>query len=193
MRRSFVALTASCALSLTAASPSHAQANAAAKRASNTSAFAVGYTDIGPTLGLGGLGSAGLSFGGRFERGVKALPDLGNGVLGFQVSVDYYSYNNRFVGTDFGFSFIPIGATANYHFALASKKVDPFIGAGLGFLVASTSYDGSDDGSYNSGLYFIGRAGVRYFWKPNMASYADLGAGAATLNVGLMFGVGGNK
>ena len=189
MRRSFVALTALCALSLTAASPSHAQAKAAAKRASNSSAFSVGYTDVGPTLGLGGLGSAGISFGGRFERGLKALPDLGNGVLGFQVSVDYYSYNNRFGGTDYGFSFIPIGATANYHFALENKKVDPFIGAGLGFLVTNTSYVGS----YNSGLYFIGRAGVRYFWKPNMALYADLGAGAATLNAGLMFGVGGNK
>ena len=189
MRRSFVALTALCALSLTAASPSHAQANAAAKRPSNSSAFSVGYTDVGPTLGLGGLGSAGLSFGGRFERGLKALPDLGNGVLGFQVSVDYYSYNQNIGTFDYGYSFIPIGATANYHFALVNKKVDPFVGAGLGYLVANVT----NGGSFYSGLYFIGRAGVRYFWKPNMALYADLGAGAATLNAGLMFGLGGSK
>jgi hypothetical protein len=39
----------------------------------------------------------------------------------------------------------------------------------------------------NSALYFIGRAGIRYFYKPNMALYADAGAGAATLNVGVTF------
>ena len=36
--------------------------------------FSAGYTDIGPTLGIGNLGSASASFGGRFEHAIKPLP-----------------------------------------------------------------------------------------------------------------------
>src|SRR6185437_8037407 len=54
--------------------------------------FNVGYTDVGPTFGLGGLNAgANAAFGGRFEHGLKALPDMGNGMLGIQVAADYYS------------------------------------------------------------------------------------------------------
>jgi hypothetical protein len=42
-------------------------------------------------------------------------------------------------------------------------------------------------GDFSSGIYFIGKAGARYFFNPKMAAYGDVGAGAATLNLGLMF------
>jgi hypothetical protein len=147
-----------------------------------------GYTDVGVTVGLGNIGSAGIAFGGRFEHIFKELPDLGNGLLGIGVSADYYTYSNY---TYFDWKYIPIGATANYHFKLDNKKWDAFLGAGLGYQVISCSYTGPG-GNYvdvcsNSALYFIGRAGGRYFYKPNMAIYADAGAGAATINVGLTF------
>ena len=153
--------------------------------AQGTQIFKKGYTDIGVTVGLGGLGDAGVAFGGRFERAIKALPDLGNGTLGIGVSADVYSYSNRL----FTYRFIPIGVTGNYHFNLENKKIVPFIGAGLGFQVTSCDYKGTGNLNLcdNSAIYFIGRAGARYFVKENLALYADVGAGAATLNIGVTF------
>lgn len=147
--------------------------------------FGLGYTDIGPAVGLGNIGGAGASFGGRLEHAIKALPDMGNGILGLEASFDYYSWSNRSAS----FRYIPIGVTANYHFKVSEPKFDPFLGAGLGYQMISCDLKGSGLGDLcsNSALYFIGRAGARYFFKPGMAGYADVGAGAATLSIGLMF------
>jgi hypothetical protein len=147
-----------------------------------------GYSDVGVVLGFGNVGGANIAFGGRYENVFKALPDLGNGLLGIEVSADVYSYSNSV----YSFRYIPVGATANYHFHIDPKnKVDLFLGAGLGFLASSCSYKGDGGingcGGYGSNLYFIGRAGGRYFFTPSLAAYADLGAGAATINLGLAF------
>jgi hypothetical protein len=158
----------------------------AAQPASAQEGFQVGYTDIGPTIGLGGIGSASLAIGGRFERGIKTMPDLGNGIIGVMVGADYYSWSSF----GFSYSYIPVGATANYHFKLENNnKIDPFLGLGLGFQIYSCSYEGigGDLCSGSSALYFIGRAGARYFLNEKLALYADAGAGAATLSVGATF------
>jgi hypothetical protein len=145
--------------------------------------FAVGHTDIGPVIGLGGIGSASVSIGGRFETGIKALPEMGNGVLGIEASIDWWHYS-----TGYGdWSWFPISATANYHFHVEGGKIDPFLGLGLGLWIVSAPDCGPIKCNYNSGVYFVGRAGARYFFAPAMALYADVGAGASTLNVGLMF------
>jgi hypothetical protein len=128
-----------------------------------------------------------VAFGGRFERGLKRLPEFGNGVLGIEASVDIWNYNNRFGTQDFDFRYIALGVTANYHFQVKSNpKVDPFLGLGLGNFIVDTDFAGD----YSTGIYFIGRAGIRYFYKPRLALYADAGAGASTLNVGVTFGIG---
>jgi len=157
--------------------------------------FIVGHADVGPTLGLGGIGDASLSIGGRFEQGIKQFPNARNGVLGIGVSVDYYHYDDPFLNSNYGFKYIPIAVTANYHFRLDNAKIDPFVGAGLGYLHASFDLDCSalglpsscDDSFDSGGVYFVGHAGIRYFWQPSAALYADVGAGAATLNVGVVF------
>jgi hypothetical protein len=155
---------------------------------STTRAYNVGQMDIGPTLGLGGIGAASFSIGGRFEKAIKALPEMGDGVLGIGVSADWYNYNDNFVGTDYDFTYIPIAATANYHIKIENNsKFDPFVGLGLGYLIVDTPYTGS----YSSGIYFVGRLGARYFMTPKMALYGDVGAGAATLNVGVTFKLAG--
>ncbi|MCC7054159.1 MAG: hypothetical protein IT355_12915 [Gemmatimonadaceae bacterium] len=144
----------------------------------------LGYSDVGGVVGLGNIGSASISFGGRYERVFKSLPDLGDGLLGIGVSADVYSWS----AGSASFRYIPIGATANYHFKIdPKKKLDAFLGAGLGFQVVSCDFPGSSIGcsGFNSGVYFIGRAGGRYFLTPRTSVYADAGAGAATLNVGL--------
>jgi len=150
--------------------------------------FAPGYTGIGPTIGLGNVGSASIAIGGRLEHGIKTLPDLGGGTLAVEFSVDFYSWNCGTVGYTCHVKYIPFGATANYHFVIEdNEKWDPFLGLGLGFETVSCSYSGAGACGYSSGLYVIGRAGARYFFQPRTALYADLGAGAATLNVGIQF------
>jgi hypothetical protein len=151
--------------------------------------LSVGYTDIGAVIGLGNIGDAGIAIGGRFERVIREVPSLGTGTIGIQIAADVYSYDYGF-NTDYSFRYIPIGATANYHFNLENKKLVPFVGVGLGYTVISCSYDDAVPGfdiCPNSGLYFIGKAGARYFFQDNLALYGDVGAGAATLNVGLTF------
>jgi hypothetical protein len=145
--------------------------------------FVAGYTDIGPTVGIGGIGSASVSLGARFERGIKVLPDLGNGVIGVMAGADYYTWS----GAGYSWSYIPVGATANYHFRFeGNEKIDPFVGLGLGYRIISCNFDfGLADLCRNGALYVIGRAGGRYFLNEKMALYADVGAGAATLNLGL--------
>ncbi len=159
----------------------------AASAAQVSAQVSKGYTDVGVVVGIGNLGSASASFGGRFEHIFKVLPDLGNGLLGIGVSADYYSYSS---GSNYSFKYIPIGATMNYHFKLENTKFDPFIGAGLGYQIINCSYSGigiTANLCGNSAIYFIGRAGGRYFFTPSVAAYADVGAGAATLNLGVTF------
>jgi hypothetical protein len=146
--------------------------------------FTMDYMDVGPTIGLGSIGSASLAIGGRLEKAFMTLPDLGDGIIGIQAAVDYYSWS----GAGYSWSYIPIGVTGNYHFVLENKKIDPFLGLGLGYTIISCNYDfGSGDLCGNSTIYFIGRAGGRYFFADRLAGYADVGAGAALLNIGIMF------
>jgi len=179
-----------------AAAVSQATKPAPARAAASTTTdegFRVGYTDVGPVLGLGGLAGAGAGFGGRFETAFKDLPNLGNGVLGIGVGVDYFHWSNDLLGTGYSFSYIPISVTANYHFQLKNKKIDPFLGLGLGDLIVHTSCDFAGCGGAASGIYFVGHAGIRYFWRPTTALYVDAGAGAGSLHVGLMFKMKGKK
>ena len=151
--------------------------------------FRVGYTDVGPVIGLGGIGGASVSIGGRFERGIKALPEMGNGVLGIEASIDWWQYS-----TSFGdWRYIPISVTGNYHFQVEGGKWDPFLGLGLGMWIVDAPDCGPVDCDYSSGIYFVGRAGVRYFFAPAMALYADVGAGPSTFNVGVTFKLSGGQ
>jgi hypothetical protein len=161
---------------------------AGAQSKGGTPIFGMGYTDVGAVIGVGGVGSASASFGARFEHAIKPLPELGGGMLGIQAAFDYYSWSSNFVGYNWSYKYIPIGVTANYHFKLDEPKIDPFVGLGLGYNVVSCSFTGSTntDCGYSSGIYFIGRAGARYFFSPKMAVYGDVGAGGATLNLGVM-------
>lgn len=158
---------------------------------------AIGYTDVGPVVGLGGIQGAGFSLGGRFEKIIKALPDMGDGLLGIQVGVDWYSWDWAYIGGSSGITYIPIGVTGNYHFKMENKKIDPFLGAGLGYEIVNAScvYQGVDycGTAYSSAIYFITKAGIRYFMNSNMTLYADVGVGGATLNAGLMWKMGGGS
>ena len=155
--------------------------------------ISLGYTDLGVVVGLGGLNGANIAFGGRFERIFKALPDMADGLLGLQVGVDWWSWNYAyFPGNHARVSYVPIGVTANYHFKMMDKRFDPFLGAGLGYEIvnvnASCVYQNVDYcRSYSSDLYVVIKGGIRYFMSSATALYADVGVGAATLNLGATF------
>lgn len=137
-------------------------------------------------MGLGGIGEAALAFGVRFEHGFRDVPDLGDGVIGIQAGLDYYSYTVT-TGGDYKSTYIPVGATANYHFNTENDRIDPFFGLGFGYSILSCEYPGTGvDRCGNSAVYLIGRADMRYFIE-RLALYADIGAGAATLHAGVMF------
>ena len=61
----------------------------------------------------------------------------------------------------------------------ASDKLDPYIGAGLGYL----SWPGTGFGT--SGVFFQGHIGARYYFADNLAAVAEVGAGAAALKLGI--------
>jgi hypothetical protein len=147
--------------------------------------FTPGYTDIGPVIGIGGLGEASVSVGARFEHGIERLPDLGDGVLSFAASIDHYSFNQFCPGC--GYSYTPVGATINYHVRLDDRRWDPFLGIGLGDYFVASPANCPGCGSVSSGVYLIGRLGLRYFMQPNLAFYADVGSGAGALHLGVMF------
>jgi hypothetical protein len=176
-------------LALATACLATAAASAAAQ--AKGGGFSPGYTDIGAVVGIGGLNGASASFGGRFEHAIKSLPDLGNGTLSIQAGAEWYSWSyNPVPGYSWSVSYIPIFGTLNYHFKLDDPKWDPFIGAGLGYYIVNCSSSGvgfNGACSFSSSLYFVGRAGGRYFFNPKMALYADVGAGGAAVNVGLTF------
>lgn len=174
-----------CALSIAGASVASAQ----------DEGFKVTTTDIGAVIGVGGVSGAGVGFGGRFEKGFKELPDLRNGVLGIGVGVDYYSFSTSFLNfSGYDYKLIPISVTVNYHFQLDNKKIDPFVGLGLGYEYYSVSGPACTIGgidycknAYSSGVYFAGRAGLRYYWQPKLALYADVGSGAGSLHLGITY------
>lgn len=148
---------------------------------------------LGPVLGFGNVGDANMSFGGRFEKGIKELPNLGNGVLSIEASFDYYSWkygaSNAYKWTN-----IPISGTLNYHINTKSEKWGAFVGAGLGYENWSADCPSSAgnlcSGSYSSGIYFVGRLGGTYAIAKTLQIYADAGAGAATISAGVMFNFG---
>lgn len=150
---------------------------------------------IGPVIGLGGIGDAGISFGGRLEKGLKELPNLGNGILSIEGGADYYSWNYG-VGNGYKWSNLAISGTVNYHINTKSEKFGVFVGAGLGYENWSASCPSSVGnlcgGTYSSGIYFVGRLGGTYALAKALQLYAEAGAGAATLNAGVMFNFGGN-
>jgi hypothetical protein len=144
--------------------------------------FTPHFVDVGPVIGLGAIGGAGVSIGGRFEFAIKQLPNLANGILSIGGGLDHYSYDDF----GFGFSYTPIGVTVNYHYPLENRKLDPFAGVGVGDYIVTTPSN-CPGCSFNSGIYPILRVGVRYFWQPNLALYADAGSGAGALHVGVMW------
>lgn len=139
-------------------------------------------------VGLNSYYGGGLPIGAAFEVGVTDEISVG-------AQVDYYTwnYNYGFGAGDWRYTFIPIALRGSYHvnelLNLGNDKIDLYGGAQLGYIISRYTYDGPGgqffDNSYGNRALFGIHLGGRYYFKPNLAAFTELGYGIATLKLGV--------
>ncbi len=97
-----------------------------------------------------------------------------------------------YIATGFGtvannnFASFSFGIVGYYHFnkLIPIDKMDVYAGAGAGF--RSVSFDKATINSSTSDAILIARVGIRYYFKPKLAAYAETGHdGMSTVNLGV--------
>ena len=156
-----------------------AGATRGAPRAPEARKFVAGDWYLSPRVWLGGVEEDAKAFGVSVERAIKAPDDEGDGVWALGASFDRYSYT--FAGI-IDVSVIPIAAMLTYHVALDNPRIDPYVGAGLGYYIVSASADGVDAVSQST-TFFQSQLGVRYFLTDVVAVGAHIGTGIGSMAV----------
>jgi hypothetical protein len=142
--------------------------------------------DARTRLGISGT----LSLGAGGEILVTERGRVGPGAIGVGAAADIYRYGERY-GTlgDWSVTVVPVGAYANYHFPLADRRFDPYVGLGLGYAVVSARARVAGGGAGASGRasepFTFGHLGARYFVGPRFAVQAQTGWGLGGLSVGV--------
>jgi len=150
--------------------------------------FRNGRTYVSPRVGVGLYGTA--SVGGEFEIPITRPAQPTSGIIGVGAGLDYYGYSESAGGFSASSHVIPISVFGNYHFrkVFRDHRWDPYLGLGLGYYIItwSSNVPGfTDSGFRQGGLFVIGRAGLRYFFSPNLAVHLQAGAGFAPLSLGV--------
>lgn len=136
-------------------------------------------------IGLGTYGAGGIGLGGSFEYGIHEAISVG-ALAGFSGRANY-------LGSGVRWSVLTIGARGSYHFNellnLDTDQIDLYAGLGLGYRNISWNYNGSGLGNgYGSGgILFLGHIGGRYYLKPNLGIFAELGSSFGVLQAGVAF------
>jgi hypothetical protein len=146
--------------------------------------FRKGDLFIGPRVGLGSFGGAGLGLGANVEYGVT--PQIGvSGTFGWS------SYSSGFVGYNWTYTNLIIAVGGNYHFdVLKVNKLDTYAGLGLGYNIGSVSSNDANFpyiGDTYGGFFFDFRLGGRYFFTDRLAGTVELGYGFGFLRIGVDF------
>jgi hypothetical protein len=131
-------------------------------------------------IGVNSYYSGGIPFSASFEHGITDEISVGAGL-------DYLNYSYRAGGYKYGFSALYIGGRGSYHFNklfnLAVEELDLYGGASLGFRSFSwkDGYNNSTLGNtYGNGVYFGIHIGARYYFKPSIGAFAEVGAGGSS-------------
>ncbi len=150
-------------------------------------AFGKSSRFLGAHIGMSGVGSA-AAYGVNGE-----IPF--NEHIGIGAWADTWSYGQSYGSTlgsyDWNVRYFALAGTGAYHFTVKSQpKVDPFLGAALGYYVVSTSVNGSGlgGGTYGgsgSRIFLGGFGGARYLFTPTIAGVARAGFGANYLTLGV--------
>ena len=138
-------------------------------------------------LNLGGTyGGGGVGVGASFEGGVHDFISVGG-----QFDFVHWGYGGGGYGYGgWNYNFISIGARGSYHYGkhfLTIDKLDLYAGPALGYRIASSSYDGIGYDAYGSGVFFGAFAGAKYYFKPTLGVFAEVGYNASPLKVGIAF------
>lgn len=139
----------------------------------------IGVGDYG-SYGYGGYGYGGGGFyiGASFEAGITDFISVGG-------QLDFRPYSYSGYGSHIS---IPIAARGSYHFGkhfLKIEQLDLYGTAMLGYSIDNNDYDWYGRSSAVIGV----AAGGRWYFKPNLGAYAELGGGVniAPLRLGVTF------
>ncbi len=124
-------------------------------------------------VGIGLGGGFGTPMGISFEHGFTDKISGGAMVTYSSTDVSVYKY-----------TYIIAGARASYHFDFGVEKLDPYLGAMLGYNVAKVNNSGVPAGG---GIAYGGHAGARYYFTEKIGAFAEVGYGVANLTAGLAF------
>lgn len=133
-------------------------------------------------VGIGVGGGFGTPIGLSYEHGFTDKISAGA----------YVAYANKNVPTGFGdykYTYILTAARGSYHFDLGVENLDTYIGALLGYNIASAKWTGTGPGNAASagGVIYGGHVGARYFFSEKIGVFAEGGYGVGSLNVGIAF------
>ena len=139
-------------------------------------------------IGLGSYYGGGVAVGAAFEYGITDFISVG-------AQADFYTWGYNFGGGyKYRYTFLPIAARGSYHFGkhfLEVDKLDLYGGVALGYYISSFKDDSGYSGVYNDGYGGKGLFGVfgggRYYFKPNIAGFAEVGYNVTPLKVGITF------
>ena len=135
-------------------------------------------------VGVGLGGGLGLPISASVDYGFKEKISLG-GFVGFSTTnedLGFFKVN---------YTYILVGARAGYHFDLGVDKLDPYVGALLGYNAASVGFEPEPGPPFNNitagGVIFGGFAGARYYITDNIGAFAELGYGLGTATIGVAY------
>lgn len=141
--------------------------------------------------------NVGVGLGSQFlASGAKGMPPVG---LSFEVGVSdkisvgaYGGYASAKLDWGFGgewkYSYILAAARGSYHFDFNVENLDPYVGAMLGYNIASVKVNNDTPaGASAGGVLWGAHAGARYYFSPKVGVFGEVGYGVAWLNLGLAF------
>ena len=150
-----------------------------------SSSFAQSYSKGDNLLNVGvGLGGGfGTPIGLSFEHGFSDQISAG-------AYVAYSSTSQNFGASKATYTYILTAARASYHFDFGVEKLDPYVGAILGYNIVSAKWSGAAIPGGNAGaVIYGGHAGARYYVSDKIAVFGEVGYGIGTLNAGIAFKV----
>ena len=115
---------------------------------------------------------------------------LERGVLGVGGFGSFSTYRFKFSNNGWKSSDVIIGARGNFHYPFVDK-LDTYSGLMLGYGIINYEFFGDytedDYTGRSSGLRWSWFLGARYYFREDMAFFAELGYGVSYLNAGIAF------
>ncbi|HCZ34594.1 MAG TPA: hypothetical protein DHV26_01550 [Cytophagales bacterium] len=150
--------------------------------------FSKGDNLINLGIGINSYYSGGIPIGASYEHGITEDISIGAGI-------DYLSHRYNFGSSRYGFAALYLGFRGSYHFNNLIKhnleELDLYAGATLGYRSFSWKDDSSGltlNDTYGNGLFLGAHLGARYYFKPNIGGFLELGAGGSgNARLGLAF------